>query len=766
LFAADLGQPQATFRHEKETYGLSILVRRQRVLWIIGATVVTLLVAVWASRWHLSRVAVKVADPLVRAWVASHVLASSDSAYQITASSIRVDEAARRIAIDSITIVTDSAANARLARPHPIIALRFTHCELTGINLTALAAGRGLHATHAGCDSVSLLERTVVASIGGIARGAQDADSNNFLRFQGKLDLPAVLPFVAIDIVAFPHVHVAFDLIGGDAKRSDLAVDSLAVELDSVRIDPGEPVAKRRPLFSRDITVRLDRFSGQMKDGAHLSLEHLYADLEDGTCRLDTIAYEPSPGRRADSLGFAALHARRVTLTGVRWRNFLLTGAVVVGRLNIDTVLVRIVESRTPRDFHALPHAPSRIEATLRAVGRPVQLDSLAIMAVTVVEAGARTAGSPHGDAATTTLRRVSLGHLDFGTDDLSWSAPFPIGHVTLAIEGLIRRTSGMNTAVTRVMLDAGAQRIVMDSLRSAPEGDEAAFQRRYTYRNVRLTVAMAHVEANGVDLPAFLRRGALRTRALDVRGLVVTVMMDKSKPETPGPIVRRSPQAVIRDAATEIQVDTLTGAGLVTYREQDSTATTPGTLTFGAMRLRGYNFSTDPARMTAATPFRLIGDAMLMGVGPMHVEWNVPLLSRDLAMRWHGSLGMMDPRAMNSFLGDAVGMRFTGGTFEGAEWNVVVANGLARGKLSPRWNDMHVSLPGVARQNSGMLGGIMRGVAKLAANTFGIRSDNTSAGGHKPLDGIINHQWARSESLPEFIWTQLRDPLLRILMK
>ena len=735
--------------------------QRRRLLFAAAATVLVAVVALWALRWHLSRTVVRVADPLVRAWVASQVLATSDSAYRFSASSIRVDEAARRIAIDSITITTDTEVNRRLARPRPILTLRFTRCELTGIDLAGLAAGRGLHATHAGCDSVSLLDRTLVASMATTTATAQDADSNNFLRFQGKLNLPTVLPYVGVDVVAFPHVHVAFELIGTDGKGSALSVDSLAVELDSVRIDPREPVAKRRPLFSRDISVRLDRFAGLTKDGAHLSLEHLNANLEDGTCLLDVIVYEPPPGRRADSLGFAALRARHVTLEGVNWRAFLLTGAVAVGRLNVDTTLIRIVEARAPRDFRALPRAPKRIETTLRAIGHRVRLDSLAIKAVTVVETG-----QTPGDAATTTFRRVSLGHLEFGDDEMSWGSPFPIGHVTLAIEGLMRRTSGMNTAVSQLALDAAGKRITVDSLRSAPEGDDSAFQRREPFRKVRLSVAMAHLEATDFDLPAFLRRGALRTRTLDVRRLVLDVLMDKAKPEKPGSRVRRTPQAVMRDAATEIQVDTLTGTGLVTYRERDSTATTPGTLTFGTLQLRGYNFSTDPARMTSATPFRLIGDARLMGVGAMHVEWDVPLLSRDFAMRWHGSLGPMDPKAMNSFLPDAVGMRFMAGTFEGAEWSAVVAKGMATGKLAPRWHDLHVSLPGVARNDSGVVGGILRGVAKFAANTFGIRSDNTGTGGHQPIDASIGHQWARNETLPEFVWVQLRDPLLLILKK
>ena len=149
-----------------------------------------------------------------------------------------------------------------------------------------------------------------------------------------------------------------------------------------------------------------------------------------------------------------------------------------------------------------------------------------------------------------------------------------------------------------------------------------------------------------------------------------------------------------------------------------------------------------------------------------MHVEWHVPLLSRDFAMAWKGTLGKMDPQAMNAFLPDAVGMRFVGGVFEGATWNAAVRNGVAVGVIAPRWLGLRVELPGVARKKSGLFGGIARGFAKLATNTFGIRGDNSIGSGHAPIDGTINHRWTRNETLPDFIWSQIRDPLLLILKK
>jgi hypothetical protein len=738
--------------------------RQRRRLAVIASGIIIVVAAVlWLNRWRLGLTVVTIADPLVRAWAARQVLESSDSAYHLTSSTIRVDAPNRRIIIDTVTLTTDAAVNGRLPRPHPELNVRFSRCALTGIDLQGLTAGNGLHALHGGCDSVSLSERTLSAPIDSGVTGRQAADSNNFLRFQGKIDLPKMLPYFGVDVVEFPHVHIEFNLLASDGRRTSLAVDSLAVKLDSVLIDSRVPVAKRRPLFSRDISVRLDRFEGNTKEAAHLSLQHLRADLEDGTCRLDSLIYEPSPGRRADSLGFGALRAQHLAFTGVDWRRFLLTGEVAVGRFNVDTMLIRLVAPThlKARVLHVVTGA-RHLEATLRAVGRFVRLDSLALNAITVVEAPAR-----RSDSIITTIRRASLGHAAFGPDDASWNSAFPIGRLTLALDGLVRRTKPMNMSVSHLTLDAAGQRMAADTVRAAPEGDDSAFERRNPYRKSRVSVLMAHVEARGIDLPAYLQRGALRAHNLDVRGLVVDVMKDKSKPEDPGPnVIRRTPQGVMQSGGAEIQIDTVTGAGLVTYRERDSTAATHGTLTFGALQIHGYNFSTDPARMTNATPFRLIGDAKLMGAGAMHVEWTVPLLAHDFAMRWQGSLGPMDPKAMNPFLVNAVGMRFSGGTFDGAQWDAAVSQGLAKGKMTPRWHNLQIELPGIARKDSGVVGGLKRGIAKLAANAFGIHGDNDSTGGHRPRDASITHQWINVETLPQFIWFQLRDPLLLLLKK
>lgn len=732
---------------------------RTRVLIGVVAGVAIVLSGLWLFRWRVGHSVVTVADPLVRAWASGHVLEASDSVYHLEASTITVDDAHRRLSIDSITLTTDTARNARLARPHPEVTLRFRHCAITGINLAMLASAGGLHAAHAGCDSVALDLRTTVAPVDTGSTGPAPADSNNFLRFQGKLDLPGVLPFVSIDTVAFPHLRSTFDLLASDGRRTGLAVDSIAVALDSVRIDPSEAVAKRRPLFARNVRVQLDHFEGRVKSGELISLQHLTANLEDGTGHLDAIDFERPAGERVDSTGLVSVRAEHVALSGTRWRTFLLSGDIAVGLLQVDSVLVHTVAARNPRR-RAAPAQSTSIRGVLRSAGRAIWIDSLDVHAMRAVEEGRRRG------PAVTTLRRLTLAHLDVAVGDAAWARPFPVGRVTLVATGLLRRGGAMEVSVGRVWLDAAASRLVVDSLHAAPPGDDSAFERRVAVRTIRLSISMPHAEARGIDLPAFLASGALRTRALVVNGFSIDAMNDKHKPESSEKMVRRTPQQAVTASGTVYQVDTVFGTGLVTYRERDDQATTAGTLTFGAIQLRGYNFSTDPARMTARTPFRLIGDAKLMGTGPMHVEWDVPLLAHDYEMDWHGSLGEMNPMAMNAFLPNAIGMRFTGGSFARAEWQVTVHDGHAVGTLAPRWHGLGVALPGVARQDSSLIGGFLRGVARIAANTFAFRGDNDASGGNTPLNAPIDHQWRPTETLPDFIWTQLRDALLSVLKK
>ena len=154
------------------------------------------------------------------------------------------------------------------------------------------------------------------------------------------------------------------------------------------------------------------------------------------------------------------------------------------------------------------------------------------------------------------------------------------------------------------------------------------------------------------------------------------------------------------------------------------------------------------------------------MGVAPFHFELEMPLLADQFTMRYRGRLGAMDAAALNPFASDGAGVKFTRGRIEGISFDATVASGRARGRITPRWTNLGIELPGLDRKNTGIFGGLKRAVGKFVANAFMVRDDNVAGKKEPPRDGTIDHRWTPQETLPQFLWNSIRDPLVPLLKK
>ncbi|MEI2719187.1 MAG: hypothetical protein V9E87_03460 [Gemmatimonadales bacterium] len=746
---------------------------RQRRILIIVAAAITLLAlgyVAWNQRWAISGRAVAIVDPKVRQWAAREVSRLSDGVYQLRASTIVVDEARHRVAIDTITLTTDVAANARRATPLPTVTLRFLGCDLEGIALEQLAARRGLHMRSAGCDSVRL-EGEVPAPKAGAA--ATPIRPGVFLSLRDNLDLPREVPFISIDTIAFPQVSIALGLAGRNRRRTVLSLDRFAVRLDSLHYDPKQPVEERGPLLSRDVSLRLVGFEGNREAATRLSLDSMSASLGRGTFQLDGLVYEPIVGSLGDSLGFQALEVGHLQLRGVDWRAFLTAGDVGVSRLAVDHALLRFPAPGTITApaaktakvavpvASAAPLTRRTVGSVLRALGRDMRLDTLDMRDLTLIEGAVR-----RQDSTVTTLERLAVQGAHFD-DSTSWTTAFPVGRITVAADHLTRRQGEDQLQVGALRLSVAAGTATIDSLRAGPDGNDAAFRRRHQFRTDRMVLSAARVAVAGMDFPGYLQDGAFRIRRGDATGVELDILTDKRMPPERGKRTsRRYPQQALRDLGLDFGADTLTLAGEARYREHAVAAPAPGVITFRSLRATLLNFTNDPARMSDSTPFRLVADARLMGSGAFHFELEMPLLAEQFSMHYRGRLGAMDAMALNPFASDGAGVKFTRGRIEGISFDATVTSGRARGRISPRWTNLGIELPGLDRKNTGILGGLKRAVGKFVANAFLVRDDNTGGGKTPPRDGTIDHRWSPRETLPQFLWNSIRDPLVPLLKK
>jgi hypothetical protein len=736
--------------------------------WLVGGALLLAALGLgftaWSQRWAISGRAVAIVDPAVRRWAAGEVDRLSGGVYALTASTIVVDEARRRLAIDTIRVTTDTDVNARRAVPLPTVTLVFAGCALEGIDLDQLAARRGLHVRHAGCASVQLTGE-VPAPAPGVSPPVKP--SGVFLSLRDNLDLPRTIPFVQIDTVAFPGVELNLGITGRNRRRTALAFDRFSARLDSLHYDPREKPEARGPLLSRDVRVRLDGFAGSREDASRLTFDSLQASLARGVVQLDGLIYEPILGAASDSLGFSALEVDHLALTGVDWRAFLTAGDVGVSRLTVTDAMMRFPppsRAIAPKDARAAAR-PAGVRRTvgsmLRALGRDMRLDTLDMALLRVVE----EAVTP-GDSVVTTLRRLEVRSARFD-DSLSWTTAFPVGPVTIAAGGFTRRRGDEQFLVGSFGLNVPAGTASVDSLRIGPDGNDAAFQRRHRYRTDRMVLSATRVALVGMDLPAYLNAGNFLLRRADAEGVELDILTDKRKSPAPGrQTTHRHPQQVLRDLGLVLRADTITVAGEARYREHAKDAPRPGVVTFRNLKATLFNLTTDPVRMTDSTPFRLVADARLMGAGAFHFELEMPLLAEEFTMRYRGRLGAMPVASLNAFASDGAGIRFTRGDLQEIRFDATVTKGRARGQITPRWTNLGIELPGLSRKNTGILGGLKRAAAKFVANAFMVRDDNTTGGKEPPRNGTINHAWRTSETLPQFLWNSLRGPLIPLMKK
>lgn len=749
----------------------SLTPRRRRIALLTGAVivVVTLGYLAWSQRWAISGRAVAIVDPKVRQWAAREVSRLSDGVYQLRASTIVVDEARHRVAIDTIILTTDVAANARRPTPLPTVTLRFLGCDLEGIDLEQLAARRGLHMRSAGCDSVRL-EGEVPAPKAGAA--AAPIKPGVFLSLRDNLDLPREVPFISVDTIAFPQVSIALGLAGRNRRRTVLSLDRFAVRLDSLHYDPKQPVEERGPLLSRDVTLRLVGFEGNREAATRLSLDSMSASLGRGTFQLDGLVYEPIIGSLGDSLGFQALEVGHLQLRGVDWRSFLTAGDVGVSRLAVHHALLRfpapgtasVTTTKSAKTAApvvvATPLTRRTVGSVLRALGRDMRLDTLDMSDLTLVEGAVR-----RQDSTVTTLARLAVQGAHFD-DSTSWTTAFPVGRITVAADQLTRRQGEDQLQVGALRLSVAAGTATIDSLRAGPDGNDAAFRRRHQFRTDRMVLSAARVAIAGMDFPGYLQDGAFRIRRGDATGVELDILTDKRMPPERKRTSHRYPQQALRDLGLAFGADTLTLAGEARYREHAVAAPAPGVIAFRSLRATLLNFTNDPARMQDSTPFRLTADARLMGVAPFHFELEMPLLADQFTMRYRGRLGAMDATALNPFASDGTGIKFTRGRIEGIGFEATVTGGRARGRVTPRWTNLGIELPGLDRKNTGIFGGLKRAVGKFVANAFLVRDDNAAGQKEPPRDGTIDHRWTPRETLPQFLWNSIRDPLVPLLRK
>jgi len=105
-----------------------------------------------------------------------------------------------------------------------------------------------------------------------------------------------------------------------------------------------------------------------------------------------------------------------------------------------------------------------------------------------------------------------------------------------------------------------------------------------------------------------------------------------------------------------------------------------------------------------------------------------------------------------------------------GISFHATVTDGVARGSVTPRYNDLTVAV--TQRGSSGImgrggiLGGAARGIASFVGNWTKVRADNPEEAAARPRSGAIHHTFTSDQTLPAFLWASVREGLLAVVKR
>ena len=285
----------------------------------------------------------------------------------------------------------------------------------------------------------------------------------------------------------------------------------------------------------------------------------------------------------------------------------------------------------------------------------------------------------------------------------------------------------------------------------SIPEGE---WLRRVRVRRDRISFELDSSRARGVAWLAFVAKGDIEMRALELSGARLDVLTDKRIPRG-RPTRHRTPQRVAASPGPTLRLDSVVvSGGTIVYRERKPESERPGSISFDAVRGTVLDLHA-PSR---GRPLRIAARGRIMNEGVLTVEVSVPLDAPDFRYELSGTLGRMPAAAFNRFLAENEAFEVDEGQVEGVDFRQTARGGRATTTLTPRYRDLSVESTG---EGGGVVGSVTRAVKEFVADAFVVRSRNPEEDGKHLRTARTVRRYDPTKTWIQFLWLSLRDAMM-----
>jgi hypothetical protein len=286
--------------------------------------------------------------------------------------------------------------------------------------------------------------------------------------------------------------------------------------------------------------------------------------------------------------------------------------------------------------------------------------------------------------------------------------------------------------------------------------GDEPFFAER-EFRTTRFHIAVPECRVLGLAFADLFEGVAYRAQTLHLVEPQFEALVNREKPAAPfekSPLMVHEALAGLRQP---LQLDQLRITnGRVRYAERRAVDAEPAVLTFGAVNLAAEGIG-NPINPLALIEIEGQGD--LMNAATLRVQMTIPIRPHTFSLHYSGSLDAMELSELNPFLERAERIRINSGSTEGAQFEIEVRDGQARGRVRGVYDDLNISL--LDEQT-----GAKHRITSLLANLLKIRTSNEPDALGEMRVGNVSYTRMPEDAFFKFVWIALRSGVLDLISR
>ena len=453
---------------------------------------------------------------------------------------------------------------------------------------------------------------------------------------------------------------------------------------------------------------------------------------------------------------------RRVGIAGVNWLRLLL-GGTTVEEVVLDSATCTIdidtsVTAEIPEPADSTKGARDSLFIEELAAALPERFSPLHIGRFAVGDAAIvwRRAGRMTDSIAALVVevRDIAVDPEELHKGGKIWtSAELSTGAITTGLLG-----PAYTVQFDSLRFRSSTSTLAVTSLSIQPSVSDEQFFASLQYRLVRFRVKIPTLEFRRLHIEEYLRSNTLSAGVAALVDPHFDIVLNKRLPvDSSGP-PPKMPHQFFDSLSVALHLDSLQFRNArILYTELFPYSKESAVLPFAEVNFDVTGIRHTPGRRSKQ-PVVIAASGRLADAGMLKLHVDIPLDVDRLRFTCRGTLGPMDPQALNRFLTVADRIRIASGKVDNADFSLSVANGRSTGVVNAEYTGLSIV---VLDEETGSAQGLMPKLKTFIANAFALRANNP------PFDkeqGAIAYEQKRGDAFMDVLWLSVRSGLADLI--